>query len=265
MKSKGEVVIYKSPEGKPELEVKLKENTVWLTQKQMSNLFQKDVRTVNEHIKNVYIERELEKNSTIRKFRIVQKEGNRRVQREIEHYNLDVIISVGYRVKSKRGTQFRIWASEVLKEYIVKGYALNEKRLKEQNEKVKELEKSIEVFKRVADTYQLKKDEFTGILSVILDYTYALDILDQYDHAKLKIGEVEKKEEYKISYKVSVGVIKELKKKFGGSDLFGKEKDESFRSTVGTLYQTFNKKELILASRKKLQCFCTLRSKTIHL
>ncbi len=155
-----------------------------------------------------------------------------------------MIISVGYRVKSKRGTQFRIWASEVLKEYIVKGYALNEKRLKEQNEKVKELEKSIEVFKRVADTYQLKKDEFTGILSVISDYTYALDILDQYDHAKLKIGEVEKKEEYKISYKVSVGVIKELKKKFGGSDLFGKEKDESFRSTVGTLYQTFNKKEL---------------------
>jgi prophage maintenance system killer protein len=244
MESKGEVVIYKSPEGKAELEVNLKEDTVWLTPKQMTKLFNKARPTILEHIKNVYEEAELDRDSTCRKFRQVQIEGNRKIIRNIDHYNLDVIISVGYRVKSKRGTQFRVWANKVLKEYLVKGYALNEKRLKEQSKKVKELEKSVAVFKRVADSHQLKQDEFKGILEVISDYTYALDILDRYDHQKLKVGKVEKKEEYKISYKDSVGMIRDLKKKFGGSDLFGKEKDESFRSTVGTLYQTFSKKEL---------------------
>jgi len=251
MESKGEVVIYKSPEGKSELNVNLKDDTVWLTPIQMSKLFAKARPTVLEHIKNIYSEAELDSDSTCRKFRQVQVEGKRKIIRNIDHYNLDVIISVGYRIKSKRGTQFRIWANKVLKDYLVSGYALNEKRLKEQNEKVKELEKSVEVFKRVADTHQLKQDEFTGILKVISDYTYALDILDQYDHKKLKIGKVEKKEEYNISYKDSVGVIKDLKKKFEGSDLFGKEKDKSFRSTVGTLYQTFNKKELYPSIEEK--------------
>ncbi|MFC2094390.1 RhuM family protein [Bacteroidota bacterium] len=244
MESKGEVVIYESPEGETELAVNLKDDTVWLTPIQMSKLFAKARPTILEHIKNIYSEVELDSDSTCRKFRQVQVEGKRKISRNIDHYNLDVIISVGYRVKSNRGTQFRIWANKVLKVYLVKGFALNEKRLKEQNEKVKELEKSIEVFKRVADSYQLEQDEFTGILKVISDYTYALDILDRYDHKKLIIGKVEKKEGYKISYKDSVGMIKNLKKKFGGADLFGKEKDKSFRSTVGTLYQTFNKKEL---------------------
>lgn len=244
MKSKGEIVIFRSSEGESELEVKLKDDTVWLTPVQMSKLFGKARPTILEHIKNVYSEAELDSSSTCRKFRQVQFEGKRKIIRNIDHYNLDVIISVGYRVKSKRGTQFRIWANKILKEYLVKGYALNEKRLKEQNEKVKELEKSLEVFKRVADSYQLRQDEFSGILKVITDYTYALDILDQYDNQRLKINKVETKEEFKISYKGSVSIIVELKKKFGGSNLFGKEKDNSFKSTIGTLYQTFNKKEL---------------------
>ena len=244
MESKGEIVIYRSPEGETELSVNLKEDTVWLTPTQMTKLFEKARPTILEHIKNIYEEAELDSTSTCRKFRQVQIEGNRRIIRNIDHYNLDVIISVGYRVKSKRGTQFRIWANKVLKEYLVEGYALNAKRLKEQSEKVRELEKSIEVFKRVADSFQLKQDEFTGILKVISDYTYALDILDQYDHQKLKLGRIERKEEYKISYKDSAKLITNLKNKFGGSGLFGKEKDESFRSTIGTIYQTFNKKEL---------------------
>jgi len=251
MESKGEVVIYQSPEGETELSVNLKDETVWLTPFQMSQLFGKARPTILEHIKNVYSEAELDSNSTCRKFRQVQYEGKRKIIRNIDHYNLDVIISVGYRVKSKRGTQFRIWANKVLKDYLVKGYALNEKRLKEQNEKVKELEKSIEVFKRVAENYLSKQDEFTGILKIISDYTYALDILDQYDHKKLEIGEVEKEEEYKITYKDAVTVIKNLKKKFGGSELFGKEKDESFRGTIGTLYTTFNKKELYPSIEEK--------------
>ncbi|NCS87939.1 MAG: cytochrome C biogenesis protein CycH [Ignavibacteria bacterium CG2_30_36_16] len=244
MESKGEIILYKSSEGKVELEVNLKDDTVWLSQRHMSVLFQKDTDTIGLHIRNIYKEGELSIKSTTEYFSVVQKEGKREVLRKIQYYNLDVIISVGYRVKSKRGTQFRIWATKVLKEYLVKGYALNEKRLKEQSEKVKELEKSVEVFKRVADSYQLKQDEFTGILNVISDYAYALDILDQYDHQELKLGRIERAEEYKINYKDSAELIKNLKNKFGGSVLFGKEKDESFKSTIGTIYQTFNKKEL---------------------
>lgn len=251
MESKGEIVIYKSPEGKSELEVKLRDETVWLNQKQMSSLFQKDSDTIGLHIRNIYKEGELYRKLTTEHFSVVQKEGKREVLRKIQHYNLDVIISVGYRVKSKRGTLFRIWANKVLKEYLVKGYALNEKRLKEQSQRVRELEKSIEVFKRVTDHYQLQQDEFKGIINVISDYTYALDILDQYDHHKLKINKTKKKEEYKITYEDSIELIDNLKKKFGGSSLLGKQKDESFKSTIGTIYQTFNKKELYPSLEEK--------------
>jgi len=241
---KGEIVLYKTEDGLSELSVQLKNDTIWLSQKQMSRLFQKDTDTIGLHIRNIYKEGELPQKSTTEYFSVVQKEGKRKVERQIDHFNLDVIISVGYRVKSKRGTQFRIWAKKILKEYLIKGYALNEKRLKEQTGKIRELEKSLEIFKRVADNYQLEKDEFSGILNVISDYTYALDILDRYDHQRLKTRQSEKKEEYRIVYDDSMMLIKELKKKFGGSTLFGKEKDESFKSTVGTIYQTFNKKEL---------------------
>ncbi len=141
--------------------------------------------------------------------------------------------------------------SKVLKDYLVKGYALNEKRLKEQADKVKELEKSIEVFKRVAENFQLQKDEFTGILNVISDYTYALDILDKYDHQKLKVDKVKKKEGYKITYKDTIEIIENLKTKFGGSSLFGKTKDESLKSTIGTIYQTFDKNELYPSLEEK--------------
>ncbi|MCL5029978.1 MAG: virulence RhuM family protein [Bacteroidetes bacterium] len=130
----------------------------------MSALFHKDSDTIGLHIKNIFHEGELDENSTTEHFPVVQKEGNRNVKREIKYYNLDVIISVGYRVKSKRGTQFRIWANKILKDYLAKGYALNEKKLKDQTEKVRELEKSIEIFKRVADSYQLDQDEFSGML-----------------------------------------------------------------------------------------------------
>ncbi len=251
MDSKGEIVIYKSPQGETELEVSLMNDTVWLSQKQMSGLFKKDTDTIGLHIRNIYEEGELPKKSTTEYFSVVQKEGKRDVLRKIQHYNLDVIISVGYRVKSKRGTQFRIWANKILKEYLVQGYTLNEKRLKEQTNKVKELEKSLEVFKRIADDHHLDHPEFTGIIQVISDYTYALDILDQYDHKKLMVIKVEKKELYQINFDDSVDLIDNLRKKFDGSSLFGIVKDESFRSTLGTIYQTFDKKELYPSLEEK--------------
>jgi len=217
----------------------------------MSRLFDKARPTVLEHIKNIYNEAELERHSTCRKFRQVQAEGKRRITRNIEHFNLDVIISVGYRVKSKRGAQFRIWANKVLKDYLVKGYVLNEKRLKEQKDRIKELEQTLEIFSGVVDNYKLKQDEFSGILKVVKDYTYALDILDGYDHQSLKINATNKKEVFRISYKNAKNVIEEMRKKFSGSNLFGKEKDKSFKSSINSIYQTFGKKELYPSIEEK--------------
>ncbi|MCJ7790677.1 MAG: virulence RhuM family protein [Candidatus Atribacteria bacterium] len=146
MSEKNEIIIYTTPDGKETFEVNLKKDTVWLSQKQMAELFEKDIRTVNEHIGNIYKEKELIKSSTIRKFRIVQKEGNRQVERIRSGYNLDIIISVGYRVKSSRGTQFRIWATNVLKEHLIKGYTINEKRLREDQAKLEEFQKTVSLF-----------------------------------------------------------------------------------------------------------------------
>ncbi|HSW54573.1 MAG TPA: RhuM family protein [Ignavibacteriaceae bacterium] len=250
-KSKSEIVLYKTPEGDTQIDVKLEEETVWLTPNQMSKLFDKARPTILEHIKNTYLEGELQKNSTCRKFRQVQKEGKRTVIRGIEHFNLDVIISVGYRVKSKRGTQFRIWANKVLKDYLIQGYVLNEKKLREQTDRIKELERTIEVFSRVTDSYQLKQDEFSGILKVIKDYTYALDVLDKYDNKDLIITSTNRQISFNITYEAAKKVINKMKEKFGGSSLFGKEKDKSFKGTVVSIYQTFGKKELYPSLEEK--------------
>jgi len=247
-KSKGEILLYKTSEGDTQIDVKLKEETVWLTQKQMSTLFQKNVRTINEHIKNVFTEGELSQNSVIRKFRITAADGK---SYNTNFYNLDVIISVGYRVKSKRGTQFRIWANKVLKDYLTKGYVLNERRLKEQTERIKELEKTIDIFSKVTESYQLKQDEFAGIIQIVKDYTYALDTLDNYDKKALNISSTNKEEIFQINYESSKKVITKMKEKFGGSTLFGKEKDKSFKGTVGAIYQTFGKKELYPSIEEK--------------
>ena len=250
MKPKGEIILYKS--GKDfQIDVKLQNETVWLSQKLMANLFEKDSDTIGLHIKNIFSEKELNEKSTTEYFSVVQKEGNRSVKRKIKYYNLDVIISVGYRIKSKRGTQFRIWANKILKEYLISGYALNEKRLKEQSEKVKELEQSLKIFKRVSENIQLGQDEFKGILNVITDYTYALDILDQYDHQSVKAIKGKRKGRYKINYRDAIELINNLHTKFGGSSLFGKEKDKSFQSTLATIYQTFDGKELYPSLEEK--------------
>lgn len=242
--AKGEIILYKTPEGETEIDVKLEEETVWLTPNQMATLLNKARPTILEHIKNTYNEGELSQESTCRKFRQVQKEGKRIVTREIEHYSLDVIISVGYRVKSKRRTQFRIWANKVLKDYLVQGYVLNEKKLKDQTSRIKELEKTLDIFSKVTESYQLKQDEFAGIIKVVKDYMYALDVLDKYDNQTLTISSTTKEISFKVKYESAKKVVQRMKEKFGGSKLFGKEKDKSFKGTIGAIYQTFDKKEL---------------------
>ncbi len=174
-----DIVIYE--DGKVELKATLQEDTIWLNQKQMGELFGKSVKTVNEHISNIYKEDELKKDSTIRKFRIVQKEGKREVEREIDFYNLDVIISVGYRVKSKQGTQFRIWANKVLKEYLIKGYALNKEKL--QNQKIDELNKTIEIIRQNLQNQELSLKEAKGFVEIVSNYAKRYNHKTYYKHA----------------------------------------------------------------------------------
>lgn len=170
------IVIYKSADGSIATEVRLEGETVWLTQKQMAELFDKNIMTISEHIANVFAEGELEPSATIRKFLIVRMEGNREVKREIEHYNLDTIISVGYRVKSKQGTQFRIWANRVLKDYLVQGYTLNTQRLQTQQEHIKQLERTLTLFQQNL-IEQASLPEARGLVSVIAGYARTFVLL----------------------------------------------------------------------------------------
>jgi len=241
------IVIYK-PEGKaPTLEVQLTENTVWLTQSQIAELFQSSRVNVTEHIQHIFKEGELNQKSTCRKFRQVRKEGTRNVKRDVEHYNLDVIISVGYRIKSKIATHFRIWATNVLREYTVKGYALNQKRLKEREQALTELSKSIKTMQSVAKTKKLSQDEIQGLLQIISDYAYGLKTLDDYDRQNLTIRDTEKKIKFALDYKTtrkSIDAMKAHLEKTGKNmELFGIEKDESLRGSLKSIYQSINGKD----------------------
>jgi len=244
MMNNSEIQIFTSKEGKTEIQVTLENETVWLNQYQMETLFQTNRTSINRHISNIYKTEELDKESTCAKFAQVQKEGNREIKRQIQYYNLDVIISVGYRVNSKRGTEFRIWANKILKEYLIRGFSINELRLKKQNEQLKELQKSVKLIGEAINQKVLSTDESIGLLAIISDYAYALDILDQYDYNTLKIAETTEKKSVQITYEEAIGQIEFVKRKYGNSDLFGKEKDKSFRSSVSTIYQTFDGKDL---------------------
>lgn len=235
-----EIKIYKSEDGSTEIQVQLENETVWLSQKQMAELFGKDSDTIGLHLKSIFKSEELDEFSTTELSSVVQQEGKRIVSRKIKVYNLDAIISVGYRVNSKRGTQFRIWANKILKEYLVKGFSLNEKRLLQQNEQLRQLQESVKLLGSVLNYKALSEEESVGLLKIISDYAYALDILDQYDYQNLEITETSGKETYQLTYEEAIEQIRKVKEIYGNSDLFGHEKDESFKSSVSTIYQTFN-------------------------
>jgi prophage maintenance system killer protein len=205
----------------------------------MAQLFDKDSDTVGLHLKNIYKSGELNEISTTEESSVVQLEGKRNVKRNVKLYNLDAIISVGYRVNSKRGIQFRIWANKILKEYLIKGFSINEKRLAQQNEQLKELQNSVKILGNTLTFKPLSSDESTGLLRIISDYAYALDILDQYDYQSLQIQDTSGKETYQLTYEEAINQIQIAKKAHGNSDLFGHEKDKSFQSSVATIYQTF--------------------------
>ena len=251
MDSKKQIVIYQTNTGQTHLEVTLKDETIWLSQAQMVELYEKNKRTISEHINNIFKEGELQQESTVRKFRTVQIEGNREIERSITHYNLDVIISVGYRVKSKRGTQFRIWANKVLKEYLVKGFSVNEKRLKEKVEQLEELKKVVQLQDKVISNYQLEGGEAAGLVKVITDYALALDLLDDYDHQRLKLPKSTSEEVFKIGYDEAKRAIETLGKQTNFKGLFGLEKDDSFKGSLENIYQTFDEKDLYPSLEEK--------------
>ncbi len=234
-----DIKIYQSQDGQTEVQVRFEDETVWLSQKQMAQLFDKDTDTVGLHLKNIYKSGELDEISTTEDSSVVQLEGKRNVKRNVKFYNLDSIISVGYRVNSKRGIQFRIWANKILKEYLIKGFSINEKRLAQQNEQLKELQNSVKILGNALTFKALSNDESIGLLKIISDYAYALDILDQYDYQSLEIKNTSGKETFQLTYEEAINQIMLAKKIHGNSDLFGHEKDDSFQSSVATIYQTF--------------------------
>jgi prophage maintenance system killer protein len=245
------VVIYQSADGSIATEVRLVGETVWLSQKQMADLFDKNVPNINEHISNIYSEGELETAATIRKFRIVRQEGKRQVEREIEHYSLDVIISVGYRVKSKQGTQFRIWANRILKDYLVQGYTLNQQRLEAQQEKMAELKQAIALSARLIHNKELSNTESQGILAILEKYSHALTVLDDYDHQRLQVVGTRTRALPKIAYDEAMRQILLWRRQEDLGGLFGNEKDDSFKSSLNTIYQTFDGKELYPSIEEK--------------
>lgn len=243
------IIIYQSEDGKTQLDVKLEGETVWLTQAQMVELFQTSKQNVSLHINNIYKEGELGKEATVKDYLTVQSEGARTIHRRVKYYNLDMIISVGYRVNTKRGIRFRQWANSILKQYLVKGYAINENIRKQQ---IAELRQLVQVVGRTLQQQPAKStDESNALFDVVVDYTYALDTLDDYDYQRLHIARITKEEPFHATYENAMHEIDLLRQKFGGSVLFGNEKDESFKSSIGQIYQTFGGAELYPSVEEK--------------
>lgn len=246
------IVIYAAEDNSVQLEVKLDKETVWLSMEQMAALFGRDRTVIGRHIHNIFNEGELEEKLVCAKIAHTEKYGRRKgytQTQETQYYNLDVIISVGYRVKSIQGTRFRQWATHVLKDYLVKGYAVNQKITQQRYEELKD------VVRLMTRTYQLQdsvsSEETDGLLTMMGDYVYALDTLDHYDFQQLTIGDVTTQELFHATYENAMEAINLLKPKFGGGALFANEKDDSFKSSIGQIYQTFDGKELYPSIEEK--------------
>lgn len=242
-------IIYQSADGTAALKVQLEEETVWLNLNQIAELFGRDKSVISRHLKIIFDSGELERKATVAKNATVQSEGGREVKRLIDYFNLDVIISVGYRVNSKRGVKFRQWATQVLREHLVQGYTLNQQRLKEQTEKLKEMQQAIDLLSRTLEQQHLVNDMGKDVLQVITDYAYALNLLDRYDHGTLAIEQTTGLSAFVLDYATAIDIVQSMKKDFAG--LFGIEKDQGFKSALGTIYQTFDGKELYPSAEEK--------------
>ena len=246
------IIIYQTSDGKTSIDVKLENETVWLSQAQMAELFQKDRTVIGRHINNIFKEGELEQKEVCAKFAHTTQHGALKGKLQIQEitlYSLDVIISVGYRVKSQRGTQFRIWANKILKEYLVKGYAINDKVA---IQKYEELSQLVHILGRTIQSQpELSNTDNQELIRVVTDYTYALDTLDRYDYEQLTIEGITPETKFIATYDNAMLAIKHLKEKFSESRWFGNEKDDSFKSSIGQIYQTFGGEELYPSVEEK--------------
>jgi len=239
----GDVVIYQAVDGVTSLQVHLDQETVWLSQKQMADLFQRERSVITKHLRNVFTEGELDEKSNVQIMHFASSD------KPVTLYNLDVIISVGYRVKSQQGTSFRQWATRMLREHIVKGYTVNEQRLREEAAKLRELQQTVELLARTLTNQELVTETGRDVLAVITDYAYALALLDRYDHGTLAIDGTTGELRHAIDYDEGIAIVISMKGEFDG--LFGVEKDQGFKSALGTIYQTFDGKELYPSVEEK--------------
>ena len=247
-----DIIIYKAANNETQVNIVFDNNTLWLNQKQIADVFGTAVPAINKHIKNIIKESELQPEATISKMETVQIEGSRKVTRTLDFYNLDMIISIGYRVNSNKATQFRIWATQRLKDYLVKGYTLNEKRLNELNYKYSELQNAIKLASNAGNVENLSSNEAKGILKVIQEYAYALETLDKYDHQNLTIETLSSEEKInKLSYDEAIKQVLIWRDFQKAGNLFGNEKDKSFKSSLETIYQTFDGVDLYPSFEEK--------------
>ncbi len=237
------IEIYKS-KGETQIDVKFENDTVWLSLNQIAELFGRDKSVISRHLKKIYSEEELSWSSTVAKNATIQIEGKREIKREIDIYNLDAIISVGYRVNSKQGTQFRIWATNKLKEHLVKGFTLNQNRLNQ-------LKQSIKLIQSATSSEEIDNVQSKEIIDVLTDFALGLDILDGYDNQSLEIRDTTTGAKYNVDYNEAIDAIKQLRNKYGGSELFGNEKDKSFRSSIASIDQSFGGQELYPSIEEK--------------
>ena len=237
------IIIYQTDDGHTQIDVRLEDDTVWLNVEQMALLFERDNSNVRRHVINIFKEGELERENNVHFLHV------NGVKKPVPFYNLDVIISVGYRVKSKRGTAFRIWARNIIKDYLVKGFAINERIRKEQ---ISELRQLVQMVGRTIQNKQLvPDDENQALFNIVVDYTYALDTLDDYDYQRLKVHRTTLEDKFHATYENAIKTINVLRERFGGSELFGNEKDDSFKSSIGQIYQTFGGEELYPSVEEK--------------
>ena len=248
MTPQSSIVIYETENGQTHIEVMFEKDTLWLSLLQIAELFERDKSVISRHLKNIFDAGELVKNSVVAKNATTATDGK---IYQVEYFNLDAIISVGYRVNSKKGTQFRIWASNILKRYLAQGYALNEKKLQAQQDKLADLKQAIALSSRLFQKEPLSAEQSQGILSILEKYSHALTVLDDYDHQRLQVTGIQQAGQRRISYEEAIQQIRlwREQEKLGG--LFGNEKDDSFKSSLETIYQTFGGKELYPSIEEK--------------
>lgn len=245
------IQIFQTAEGSTQIEVRFDHETVWLTQRQMSEVFDTTPENILMHLKNIFRDAELDESATAKDFLAVRTEGMRQVERKLKHYNLDAIISVGYRVSSKRAVQFRQWATLRLKEYLVQGFSINQQRLESQQEKLAELRQAIALSARLIHNKALSANESQAILAILEKYSLALTVLDDYDHQRLQVAGTRMTVHPRITYDEAMAQIQLWRRQENLGGLFGNEKDESFKSSLETIYQTFDGKELYPSIEEK--------------